>query len=128
MCQKFCGNDAIHDREPAKAGSSRRQFLVTGASAFGAAAAFATPASALGSAELSDMPPDTGLAHRKFLLKGGAVLSMDPSVGDFAQGDVLVQGSKIVAVGPNLVARGATVVNAAGTIVMPGFVDTHHHQ
>ncbi|MGK3994133.1 amidohydrolase family protein [Sorangium sp. So ce1024] len=128
MCQKFCGNDSTHDREPAKAGPSRRQFLVTGASALGAAAAFAMPASALESPELRDMPRDTGRAHRKLLLKGGAVLSMDPSVGDFAQGDVLIQGSKIVAVGPHLVAPGAAVVNAAGTIVMPGFVDTHHHQ
>ena len=29
-------------------------------------------------------------------------MSMDPSVGDFATGDVLVEGKKIVAVGPNL--------------------------
>ncbi len=53
---------------------------------------------------------------------------MDPSVGDFAQGDVLIEGKKIVAVGPHLHAPGATVINAAGMIVMPGFVDTHHHQ
>ena len=29
-------------------------------------------------------------------------MSMDPDVGDFPQGDVLVEGKKIVAVGPNL--------------------------
>jgi cytosine/adenosine deaminase-related metal-dependent hydrolase len=53
---------------------------------------------------------------------------MDPGVGDFAQGDVLIEGKKIVAVGPHLHAPGAEIINAAGMIVMPGFVDTHHHQ
>ena len=55
-------------------------------------------------------------------------MSMDPSVGDFPQADVLVEGKKILAVGPNLQAGGATVIDARGRIVMPGFIDTHHHQ
>ena len=55
-------------------------------------------------------------------------MSMDPQVGDFAQGDVLVEGKKIVAVGPNLHAGGAAEIDARGRIVMPGFIDTHHHQ
>src|SRR5262249_32997107 len=45
----------------------------------------------------------------------------------FAQADVLVEGKKILAVGPNLNAGGA-VIDARGRIVMPGFIDTHHHQ
>jgi len=40
---------------------------------------------------------------------------------------VLVEGKKIVAVGRNLKAGGAAVIDARGRIVMPGFVDTHHH-
>lgn len=58
------------------------------------------------------------------------VLSLDPRVGDFEKGDVLIEGNRISAVGANLAAaaRNALVVNAAGRIVMPGFVDTHHHQ
>jgi cytosine/adenosine deaminase-related metal-dependent hydrolase len=55
-------------------------------------------------------------------------MSMDPKVGDFAQADVLVEGKKIVAVGPNLQAGGADEIDARGRIVMPGFIDTHHHQ
>src|SRR5436853_4898959 len=52
----------------------------------------------------------------------------DPKVGDFAQADVLIEGKKIVAVGPNLHAGGAGEIDARGRIVMPGFIDTHHHQ
>jgi cytosine/adenosine deaminase-related metal-dependent hydrolase len=55
-------------------------------------------------------------------------MSLDPQVGDFAQADVLVEGKKILAVGPNLQAGGAAVIDATGRIVMPGFIDTHHHQ
>ena len=66
---------------------------------------------------------------RPILLKDGIVLSMDSQVGDFEKGDVLIQGKKIVSVGPNVSAPGhALIVNAAGMIVMPGFIDTHHHQ
>ena len=54
-------------------------------------------------------------------------MSMDPNVGDFAEADVLVEGEKILAVGPNIHAPGAAVINARGRIVMPGFIDTHHH-
>jgi 5-methylthioadenosine/S-adenosylhomocysteine deaminase len=55
-------------------------------------------------------------------------MSMDRTVGDFPQGDVLVEGKKIVAVGRNLHAGGAAVIDARDKIVMPGFIDTHHHQ
>ena len=33
-----------------------------------------------------------------------------------------------MAVGPNLPVAGATQIDATGRIVMPGFIDTHHHQ
>jgi 5-methylthioadenosine/S-adenosylhomocysteine deaminase len=54
-------------------------------------------------------------------------MSMDPSVGDFPQADVLVEGKRILAVGPNLHAGSADVIDARGRIVIPGFIDTHHH-
>jgi imidazolonepropionase-like amidohydrolase len=37
---------------------------------------------------------------------------------------VLIEGKKIVAVGPNLHAGGATEIDARGRIVMPGFIDS----
>jgi 5-methylthioadenosine/S-adenosylhomocysteine deaminase len=61
------------------------------------------------------------------LIKGGIVLSIDPSIGDFGNGDVLIEGDKIVQVGPGLSAGEAEVIDASGMIVIPGFVDTHRH-
>lgn len=107
---------------------SRRNFLMTagatGAAAIGAAFLGLRPARAQGAA----LPPDTGAAGRRYVIRGGAVLSMDPAVGDFAVADVLVDGRTIAAVGPNLDTADAGVIEADGMIVMPGFIDTHHHQ
>jgi 5-methylthioadenosine/S-adenosylhomocysteine deaminase len=55
-------------------------------------------------------------------------MTMDPNVPNLPQGDVLVDGNKIVAVGQNLNGGGAAVIDVSGRIVMPGFIDTHHHQ
>jgi 5-methylthioadenosine/S-adenosylhomocysteine deaminase len=74
------------------------------------------------------MPLDTGRTSRRYVIRGGSVMSMDPHVGDFAQADVLVEGNKILSVGPNIHAGTADVIDARGRIVMPGFIDTHHHQ
>jgi 5-methylthioadenosine/S-adenosylhomocysteine deaminase len=67
------------------------------------------------------------MASQRTLLKGGCVLSLDPNVGNFAQADVLIEGTKIAAVGPNIDATDAEVIDAANTIVMPGFIDSHRH-
>ena len=60
------------------------------------------------------------------LIRGGTVLSLDARVGDLV-GDVLIEGDRIVEVGQGLTAGDAEVIDASGTIVMPGFVDTHRH-
>jgi cytosine/adenosine deaminase-related metal-dependent hydrolase/ribose/xylose/arabinose/galactoside ABC-type transport system permease subunit len=67
------------------------------------------------------------VATGRKLIKGGLVLSLDPAVGDFANGDVLIDGDRIAAVGPGLAVDGAEVIDASGMIVMPGFVDSHRH-
>jgi 5-methylthioadenosine/S-adenosylhomocysteine deaminase len=110
----------------------RRDFLktaaATGAAATGASLFAARPAAAH---DGDDGPDDTGNRGRRYIIKGGAVMTMDPSMpnkGEFAQADVLVEGKHIKAVGPNLSAGGAAVIDARGKIVMPGFIDTHHHQ
>ena len=128
MC-KLCdaGNPQDHGRSGSQLG--RRDFLkastATAAAAAGAGLFAARPAAA----HDGDGPPeDAGRRGRRYLIRGGHVMSMDPAVGDHSNWDVLVEGKNIVAVGPNLHARGAAVIDARGKIVMPGFVDTHHHQ
>lgn len=63
----------------------------------------------------------------KFLVRGGYVLTLGPRTSNSAEADVLIDGDKIVEVGPGLRARDAEVVDGANSIVMPGFVDTHRH-
>ncbi|WP_406637688.1 amidohydrolase family protein [Amycolatopsis sp. WGS_07] len=60
------------------------------------------------------------------LLCGGTVVSLDPAVGDFPCGDVLIEDGRIAAVGAALDVD-AEVVDVKGKIVLPGFVDTHRH-
>src|SRR5262245_10553399 len=110
----------------------RRDFLktaaVTGAAAAGAGLFSARPAAA---DEGGGPPEDSGKRGRRYIIRGGHVTTMDPSMpnnGEFAQADVLVEGKLIKEVGPNLHAGGAAEIDARGKIVMPGFVDTHHHQ
>ena len=68
-----------------------------------------------------------GSRRKRILIKGGVVLSMDPAIGDFIKGDVLIDGKKIVAVRPNIKASGAKVIDASGMVVIPGMVDCHRH-
>ena len=105
---------------------SRRNFL-KGAAATGLATAclsLFTPRPAAA----DDPPVDTGKAGRRYVIRSGSVMSLDPKVGDFAKAEVLIEGKKILDVGPNLRADGAVEIDATGRIVMPGFIDTHHHQ
>jgi 5-methylthioadenosine/S-adenosylhomocysteine deaminase len=117
------------EAEPRNHFGSRRNFL-KGAAASGVAAAglnlFAARPTAADDAR--GPPDDHGRPGRRYIIRGGSVMSMDPKVGDFPQADVLVEGKKILAVGPHLHAGGAAEIDARGRIVMPGFIDTHHHQ
>jgi cytosine/adenosine deaminase-related metal-dependent hydrolase len=63
----------------------------------------------------------------RLLIRGGHVLTLDPSLGDFSPGDVLVEDGRIAAVSPRVDGDAGEVVEAAGRIVLPGFVDTHRH-
>src|SRR3954466_9604563 len=113
----------------------RRNFLKTAAAGGVAAGGInlfaARPASAHDDDEQGRPPEESGKPGRRYVIRGGAVMTMDPSMpnkGEWANADVLVEGKKIVAVGPNLKAGGASEIDARGKIVMPGFIDTHHHQ
>ena len=61
------------------------------------------------------------------LIKGGTVITVDPALGDFPTGDVLVEDGKIAAVGPELRVTDAVIVDGSDCLVLPGLVDTHRH-
>jgi cytosine/adenosine deaminase-related metal-dependent hydrolase len=116
--------------KPQKHFASRRNFL-KGTAATGVAA---TALSLFGSrpAVADDGPPDdSGRPGRRYVIRNGYVMTMDPQLGDsgdFVRGDVLIEGKKILAVGPNLIVGNAAEIDALGRVVMPGFIDSHHHQ
>ncbi len=56
-----------------------------------------------------------------------AVVTMNSTREEIPGGDVLIRGGVIAAVGSNLAAPGAEVVEAKGCVVTPGLVNTHHH-
>jgi 5-methylthioadenosine/S-adenosylhomocysteine deaminase len=124
MCKR-CDAGHPHDHHHLL---SRRD-LMKSAAAVGAVAAAGVPLFAARPAHAqADPPAGTGAAGRRYVLRGGAVLSMDSAVGDFDEADVLVEGKNIAEVGRNIDAGDAEVIDAKGMIVMPGFIDTHHHQ
>src|SRR5271169_6492191 len=63
----------------------------------------------------------------RVLLRGGYVLSMDALLGELPGGDVLIEDGVIRAVDSHLEVHEAEVLDVAGHVVMPGFIDTHRH-
>ena len=61
----------------------------------------------------------------KILIKGGRVISPAQKFDDTC--DVLIEKGKVTAIGKDLDAQGAEVVDADGKIVTPGLVDIHVH-
>ena len=55
-----------------------------------------------------------------------ALVTMNPARDEIAGGDVLIRGGVIAAVGRGLATTGE-VIEAAGCVVTPGLVNTHHH-
>jgi len=125
--------DQGRPKNHARSQLGRRDFLkASTATAVGAGMSlFNAPARAHDDDDQGGPPEDSGGRGRRYVIRGGTVMTMDasmPNKGEFASADVLVEGKKILAVGPNLKAGGAGEIDARGKIVMPGFIDTHHHQ
>lgn len=113
------------DSEDARTEPSRRGFLKTSA-AVGAMSGVLAVTGKSASAQQRDDDDDGPPSGDSILLRGGTVLSMDSKVGEFIKADILIQGSKIVRIEPSIEAS-ATVVDATGTVVLPGLIDTHRH-
>src|SRR5271169_439727 len=65
--------------------------------------------------------PILGELDMSLVIKGGTVVAADRSY----QADVLVEGEKIAAIGPNL--KGDTTLDGSDCFVMPGGIDPHTH-
>lgn len=107
-----------------------RRTLLVGAASLGATAgSVVAQQAATGAAVVwnARSKPTALPPRREYLIRGAHVLTMDAKLGDLASGDVHVRNGAIVAVGPKIEARGATVIDGRGMICMPGFVDTHWH-
>ncbi|MDQ4214695.1 amidohydrolase family protein [Microbacterium sp. ASV81] len=63
----------------------------------------------------------------RIVITGGAVLTADPAQPLRHGVDVVIEDDTIVSVGPDADITGAEVIDARGSIVMPGLVDTHLH-
>ncbi|HWE92181.1 MAG TPA: amidohydrolase family protein [Pseudonocardiaceae bacterium] len=67
------------------------------------------------------------MSASRLLVRGGTVIDTEPEPTVHIGTDVLVEGDRIAAVGPNIDAADAEVIDATDRIVLPGFVDTHRH-
>ena len=63
------------------------------------------------------------------VLNGCAIATMDGDRNEYASGHISIDGNRITSVrpGPAPEAPGTSVVEAAGCLATPGFVNTHHH-
>src|SRR5258708_2302625 len=69
-------------------------------------------------------------APSKTLIRGGRVLDLDGDLDQPPVADILIEGNRIAALGPALPparTAGATVIDAAGRLVIPGLVNAHYH-
>ena len=64
---------------------------------------------------------------RRKLIKGAAIVSMDPKVGDLRSGDVLIEDDRIAAVAPTIAADDAEVIDASHMLLLPGLINGHLH-
>ncbi len=107
---------------------TRRNALKAGATIAAGAATVGGLSGAAGAEDLSRFERQTVVDPKnRMLLKGGTIVSMDAKVGDLAKGDVLIEGGKIAAIGPELNAADAQVIDALDTIIVPGLIDCHRH-
>ncbi len=65
----------------------------------------------------------------KTLIRNAHVLTFDAGDRDYPRADILIEGSRVAAIGPDPLpgADGATVIEASGKLAMPGLINGHFH-
>jgi cytosine/adenosine deaminase-related metal-dependent hydrolase len=103
---------------------SRRRFHQgLAAAALGASGILSGCAAASSSRREGEMP-----ARGSYLIRGGAVVTVDPKLGSLARADVMVRDGTIVEIAAAIApAPGVEILDATDMIVMPGLIDTHYH-
>src|SRR4051812_19560741 len=101
-------------------GMTRRTWLSTTAAA---------GAVGVASVRMAQAQPADGLARTdgEYLIRDAYVLSMEPAIGNLPHGDIHVRDGAIVAVGTNVTAPTAQVIDGKTLIACPGFIETHWH-
>lgn len=66
-------------------------------------------------------------ATGRTLIRGAAIVTVDPAIGDIDVGDILIEDGLIAAVGRDLNAGDVRLIDGTGCIALPGFVDAHRH-
>ncbi|MGZ9810657.1 8-oxoguanine deaminase [Pseudoroseicyclus sp. H15] len=61
------------------------------------------------------------------LIRGARIVLTMDDAGTEGPGDIRIRGGEIVELGQGLSPDGAEVIEAAGCVVTPGLVNTHHH-
>ncbi len=70
---------------------------------------------------------DQTVERGTYLIRGGTVVSVDPTIGTQEHLDLLVRDGVIEQVAVGIEAPDAEVIDAADMIVMPGLIDSHFH-
>ena len=104
----------------------RRSFMrgLLGASALLSKPVFAATAAVVSDApqQASPLPP-----RGEFIIRDAYVMTMDPAVNDISAGSVHIKNGEILAVGRDIQAPAAQVLDGRGMIALPGLVETHWH-
>src|SRR5579872_3126059 len=100
--------------------TTRRDVLALGSGLIAGAGLLPGSAAAQGRPATGDADLAALRSGRPIVLKNAIVLTLDPQVGDFASGDMLIAGGKIREVRPQLTPPlDAVVLDATNRIVIP---------
>jgi cytosine/adenosine deaminase-related metal-dependent hydrolase len=77
--------------------------------------------------EKASPPARSAAPTKQLLVRGGQVYEHEGDAHKPRIADILIEGGRIVAVGPGLEASSAEVIDATGHLIMPGMINAHYH-